>query len=56
MYELRIKKAKMTKKRINLSIEDEIYREFQDYCEKHGMVASKKVELYMKEELKKAKK
>lgn len=46
----------MPKKRINLSIDDATYKEFQEYCEKHGMVASKKVELYMKEELKKAKK
>lgn len=43
----------MTKKRINLSIDDGIYEKFQKYCRERGMVVSKKVELYMKEESKK---
>ena len=43
----------MAKIRINLSVDDEVYKKFKEYCEKYGMVPSKKVELYMKEELKK---
>ena len=46
----------MAKKRINLSIDEEVYREFQVYCEERCMVASKKVEMFMKDELKKGKK
>ena len=45
----------MPKKRINLSIDKEVYENFQKYCEERCMVASKKVELDMKEELKKKK-
>ncbi len=46
----------MPKKRINLSIDEDVYESFQRYCEERAMVASKKVELFMKEELEKAKK
>jgi antitoxin component of RelBE/YafQ-DinJ toxin-antitoxin module len=39
--------------RVNLSIDEQIYKQFQKYCEKNGMKISSKVELYMKKELKK---
>lgn len=39
------------KKRINLSIDAEIYKEFKDYCEQRGMKVSSKIELYMNEVL-----
>lgn len=42
----------MVKKRVNLSLDKEVYSFFQRYCEENGMVVSKKVELYMKEEMK----
>ena len=41
----------MAKKRVNLSLDKNVYRLFQKYCEENGMVISKKVELYMREEL-----
>ena len=41
--------------RVNLSIEKEVYKQFQKYCEQNGMKMSSKVELFMKEELKKCK-
>ncbi|MFC1691055.1 hypothetical protein ACFL0W_02630 [Nanoarchaeota archaeon] len=43
----------MPKKRINLSIDEQTYKEYQKYCEDQCMVVSKKVEHFMKEELKK---
>jgi len=39
------------KKRINLTIDKEIYQNFKKYCEKRGMKVSSKIELYMKKEL-----
>lgn len=41
------------KQRMTLSIDEEIYKKFKEYCEQHGMKMSSKVELYMREELKK---
>lgn len=41
----------MAKKRINLSVDEDIYKQFQEYCEDQCMVASKKVEQFMKNEL-----
>ncbi|MBS3153374.1 hypothetical protein J4426_02310 [Candidatus Woesearchaeota archaeon] len=40
------------RKRINLSIEKEIYEKFQKYCRDNGMIPSRKIELFIKEELK----
>lgn len=39
------------KKRINLTIEENIYKRFREYCEQRGMKISSKVELYMREVL-----
>jgi len=40
------------KMRVNLSIDGDIYKKFQEYCKKNGMTISAKVELYMTKELK----
>ena len=49
-------KYKGTKKKVTLSIDSEIYNEFQKYCEKNAIMLSKKIELFMKELLEESKK
>lgn len=41
------------KKKVTLSINSEIYDNFKKYCEENAIMLSKKVELFMKKELKK---
>jgi len=36
------------KKKVTLSIESEVYKKFQKYCEENAIMLSKKVELIMK--------
>jgi len=43
----------MGKKRVTLFVEEEIYDKFKDYCDKQGLVLSKRFEKFMEEELKK---
>jgi hypothetical protein len=42
----------MVRKPLTISIEEEILKEFKEYCEEEAINISKKVEKYMKEELK----
>ena len=42
-------------KKVTLSIDSATYGAFQDYCEEHAIMLSKKIELWMKEELVKEK-
>lgn len=42
-------------KKVTLSIDSSTYDLFQSYCEKHAIMLSKKVELWMLEELDKKK-
>mgnify|MGYP001618382683 CR=1 FL=1 len=42
----------MVKRKISLTIEDAVFRDFKDYCEQNGMKVSSKVELLMKESVK----
>lgn len=42
----------MRKKKVTLSIDSSIYDSFQKYCEENAFMLSKKVELFMKKELK----
>ena len=39
------------KKKVTLSVDDRIYDDFMKYCEERGMILSKQVEFFMKEEL-----
>ena len=43
----------MTKKRITLSVDSRIYNKYRDYCQEKGIILSKQVEFFLKEELKK---
>jgi hypothetical protein len=38
-------------KRVTLSLDDRIYRDFQNFCEENDIIVSKRVERLMKEML-----
>lgn len=40
------------KKRVNFTIDEDLFNRFRSYCKKKGYVMSAKLEKYMKEELK----
>ena len=42
----------MSKQKVTLSIDSETYKKFKDYCEENAIMLSKKVEIWMKQELK----
>ena len=42
----------MSKKKVTLSIDEKTYDRYKDHCEKNALMLSKKVELFMEEELK----
>ena len=48
---------KGAKRKVTLSIDDNLYKRFQDYCETNAIMISRKVEIWMenflKEEVKK---
>ena len=46
----------MGKKKVTLSIDSKIYKDFQKYCESHAIMLSKKIELIMEEIMKGGKK
>lgn len=46
----------MGKKRVTLFVESEIYDKFKEYCDKNGLVLSKRFERFMEGELKNKKK
>ena len=41
----------MSKQKVTLSIEEEVYSKFRKYCADNAIMLSKKVELWMKKEL-----
>lgn len=41
----------MPKKKVTLSIDDSIYKEFQDFCEENDIMLSKRVERLMKKHI-----
>ena len=43
-------------KRVNLSIDDSVYEEFQKLCEENDIIVSKRAERLMKEEIENLKK
>jgi len=42
----------MTNKRITLSVDAKVYEKYREYCEKKGLIISKQIENFMREELK----
>jgi hypothetical protein len=44
------------KKKVTLSIEEEVYAEFQRYCQENDIMLSKRVERIMKKEMEEKKK
>lgn len=42
----------MGRKTVALSLDEEIYEEYQKYCEENALILSRKVETFMKNELK----
>lgn len=45
----------MGKKKVTLSLDEKIYSNFRKYCEENALIVSKKIELILKEVLKKTK-
>lgn len=43
----------MPKKRVTLFVDSEIYERYKQYCEKNGLILSKRFEIFMENELKK---
>jgi len=41
------------KQKVTLSIDSEVYKNFQKYCEENAILLSKKIELYMLKQLEK---
>lgn len=39
------------KQKVTLSVDSEIYKNYQHYCEENAILLSKKIELFMKKEL-----
>ena len=39
------------KQKVTLSIDSEVYKQFQDFCQEYAFMLSKKVENFMKKEL-----
>ena len=46
----------MTDKRFALSVEAKIYEKYKKYCDKKGLIISKQIENFMRNELKKVEK
>lgn len=42
----------MSKKRVTLSVDSNVYNEYKKFCEKRGIILSKQFELFMEQELK----
>jgi len=39
----------MVKKKVTLSVEEKVYKDFQKFCDKNAIMLSKRIELAMKE-------
>ena len=46
----------MGKKKVTLSLDSKVYDEFREYCEKEGLVLSKRIEFWIADFLEKKKK
>jgi hypothetical protein len=40
-----------SKQKVTLSIDSKVYKDYQEYCEEHAIMLSKKIELLIKKEL-----
>ena len=47
---------KGVKKKVTLSIDDNLYKKFQEYCEENAIMISRKIEIWMEDFLKETKK
>ena len=43
------------KKKVTLSLDSEVYKKFQDYCEENDLMLSKRVERLIKKEMEREK-
>jgi antitoxin component of RelBE/YafQ-DinJ toxin-antitoxin module len=41
------------KKRINISVDEEVFQKFKEYCDERGMKVSTKIQRMMEEEMEK---
>ncbi len=46
----------MSKQKVTLSIDREIYKKYKQWCEDNAIMLSKKIELFMRDQLEKIKK
>jgi hypothetical protein len=44
------------KRKVTLSLDSNVYSDYQKFCENHAIMLSKKIELFMRNELKEVKK
>ncbi|MBR9692094.1 hypothetical protein GOV06_04905 [Candidatus Woesearchaeota archaeon] len=49
------KKEGSEKQKVTLSIDSKTYHNYQKFCEEHALMLSKKIELFMKQELEETK-
>jgi hypothetical protein len=42
----------VVKRKVSITIDDEVFRSFRDFCRQNGMKISSKVELFMKDSVK----
>jgi hypothetical protein len=46
---------KQKKQKVTLSIDSDTYDDYRDFCEEHALMLSKKIEIFMKNELEEVK-
>ena len=46
----------MSNKRITLSVDAKIYGKYREYCDRKGLIISKQIENFMRDELRKVEK
>jgi hypothetical protein len=45
----------MGRKSVTLSLEEEIYKKYKEYCQQNAIALSRSIEIFMEEQLKKTK-
>ena len=43
----------MTQKNVTLSLDEDIYEEYRDFCKKNAVALSRSIEVFMEEKIKK---
>lgn len=41
------------KKKVTISLDDKVYKQFQKYCEDRGLILSKQIEFFLRNKLEK---